>query len=237
MKTAYEFRKKALDFASKDDMQYDAVCCKGIYKDFEVYSPYKKEWKDNPPCIGLPELILVNENEIEWAFSKRLSPFEILDGCKKLPKVYFEYDRLNWYADSYTVQLFSDGTLLKTEKAYSKLMDSDLLDKNKERIVAVDKYLLKEIKAVIKDNEVLLKRLPKDLSDYEVIDGPNEKIKFGSFRFHGSNIFMRNSISDFFGSEVPSDIKEFNILFKKIRDKIDEKVSDGTLWPGFEEKE
>ena len=58
MKTKYEFRKKALDFAKRDEFKYDSVAVKGLYEDYEVYTPYCKAWKDNPPMIGLPQLFL-----------------------------------------------------------------------------------------------------------------------------------------------------------------------------------
>ena len=89
MKTTYEYRKKALEFAAIDGMHYDVVKCEGIYVSYEVYTPYKKEWKKNPPCIGLPQVILVNGNVSKWELD--INPFEIFRNCKKLPSVIFEY--------------------------------------------------------------------------------------------------------------------------------------------------
>ena len=65
MKIRYEFRKKALKLACEEGF-YNAVKCLGIYEGFEVYTPYNTAWKDNPPMIGLPQLILVNEKEAKF---------------------------------------------------------------------------------------------------------------------------------------------------------------------------
>ena len=51
--------KKALDFARKQG--YDSLTVMGCYENYEVYSPYCKSWKEDPPVIGLPQLILANE--------------------------------------------------------------------------------------------------------------------------------------------------------------------------------
>ena len=123
MKPKYEFKDKALHFASKSGMRYDSVRCNGLYNDYEVYTPYKKSWKKNPPRIGLPRVILVNENEIKWDNSRtQFEVFDILHSCKKLPKVYFEYDCLCWYGNTYTIKFLTDGKMDTREprrKCYS----------------------------------------------------------------------------------------------------------------------
>jgi len=76
----YMYRKKALDFARKQG--YDSLTVMGCYENYEVYSPYCKSWKENPPVIGLPQLILVNDKEVKWNQSD--DPFSIIDACKKI---------------------------------------------------------------------------------------------------------------------------------------------------------
>lgn len=229
MKTKYEFKNKALCFASKDVIKYDAVRCNGLYNDYEVYTPYKKSWKKNPPRIGLPRVILVNENEIKWDKSRtQFEVFDILHSCKKLPKVYFEYDCLCWYGNTYTIQLLTDGTLLKIEHAYSKLKEPDLLDKDKETVILKDKELLQDIKKVIKDSITVLDELPKDLSNNDFDDGPIEKIKLGKYRFKGSNIFTANyTIENGFKPVMTNEqtmLKKFQKIFMQVKKLIDQKT-------------
>ncbi|MCR4742205.1 MAG: hypothetical protein K5866_04955 [Treponema sp.] len=79
MKGKYQFRKKALEFARRDN--FDSVSVNGFYQEYEVYIPYCKEWKNSPPKTGLPPVILVNENEVKWG--NPYDPFSILNNCKK----------------------------------------------------------------------------------------------------------------------------------------------------------
>lgn len=79
MRTKYEFRQKALEFARKEG--FDALSVQGCYENYEVYLAYCKKWKENPPVIGFPQLILVNENEVKSICS--MESFLIMDACKK----------------------------------------------------------------------------------------------------------------------------------------------------------
>ncbi len=83
MRVKYQFRKKALEFAKQEN--FDSVSIQGIYHSYEVYIPYCKAWKKNPPVIGLPQVILVNEKEVKWG--NPYDPFSILDACKKKNKL------------------------------------------------------------------------------------------------------------------------------------------------------
>ncbi|MCR5188687.1 MAG: hypothetical protein K6C97_07100 [Treponema sp.] len=79
MRVKYQFRKKALEFARRED--FDSVSVKGFYQVYEVYVPYCKAWNNDPPVIGLPRVILVNDDEVKWG--NPYNPFLILDNCRK----------------------------------------------------------------------------------------------------------------------------------------------------------
>lgn len=226
MKTKYEFKDKALRFASKDGIKYDAVRCNGLYNDYEVYTPYKKSWKKNPPCIGLPRLILVNQDEIKWDNSR--SPFEvydILNNCKKIPRLYFEYYYHGWRGSTCIIQLFTDGTLLKIEHDYTRSKKYDSLVKDKEILILKDKVLQQEIKKIIKENDTILEKLPKFLANNDIDDGIDEKIKIGKYRFHGINAYPYNYNPE--NKIIPSSKEElfkYQTIFIQIRDTINEKA-------------
>lgn len=48
--------------------------------------------------------------------------------------------------------------------------------------------LVKEIKKLIKETKEELKQLPREISNYNVLDGANETFRFGRMKFEGSNI-------------------------------------------------
>ena len=228
MKTKYEFRKKALDFAKRDEFEYDSVAVKGLYEDYEVYTPYCKAWKDNPPTIGLPQVILVNDREVKWGNFK--DPFSILDACKKIPSIVFEYDCMCWFGNSYNLKLLDDGRLVRLAYGYSKLGPEDRMCDDKEYILLNSPELVKEIKKLIKENKEELKKIPREVSNYNILDGACETFRFGRMKFYGSNALTEsmegyqeklkryNSIP--MGWE--EELLQFQRIFKKFQDKFHE---------------
>jgi hypothetical protein len=132
MKTKPEFRVYALRLAKKEGFETTHFC--GIYKDFEVYTAGHKV-----PCvIGLPQVILANEVTVKFDNSGK--PFKILDACRKLPKVVFEYDCMSFFEGSYKLILLEDGRLIRE-------------DNNFEDLVINSPELAKAIKQLIKENK------------------------------------------------------------------------------------
>lgn len=245
MKTKYEFRKKALAFARKDEMQYDAVHGEGIYEDYEVYTPYCKSWKDNPPMIGLPHVILVNDKEVKWGDFR--DPFSILRACRKIPSIVFEYDCMCWFGNSYNIKVLADGTLLKFEYGYSKLGPEDRMQDDNEEVILVNSELVTEIKKIAKTHKEKLKSLPRELSNYHILDGANETVRIGGLKFEGSNMFtedMTEYAEKYKDSKkIPDEdyfvmpLYEFQKIFSEIRTVIDKYCPDENIWSGFNAEE
>ncbi|MCR5188069.1 MAG: hypothetical protein K6C97_03970 [Treponema sp.] len=74
------YRDKALKFAKEED--FDSVSYQGIYQNYEVYILCYKSWSQETACTGLPQVILVNQDEVKWCDNPR-DPFSLLDLCKK----------------------------------------------------------------------------------------------------------------------------------------------------------
>ena len=243
MKTRYEFRNKALKLACKEDF-YNAVKCLGIYEGFEVYTPYNTAWKDNPPMIGLPQLILVNEKEAKWCVTN--NPFEIMDTCKKLPSVVFEYDCMCWFGNSYNIKLLADGTLIKYEYGYSKLGPEDKMCDDYEEIIIKNPELVIEIKKISEAHKEELKKLPRELSNYHILDGANETVRIGRMKFHGANMFTEDMAiyaGKYKNKEIPDEdyfvmvLYEFQKIFAEIKAVINKYCPDRNIWTGFNGKE
>lgn len=228
MKTKYEFRKKALDFAKRDEFEYDSVAVKGLYEDYEVYTPYCKAWKDNPPTIGLPQVILVNDREVKWWNFK--NPFSILNACKKIPSIVFEYDCMCWFGNSYNLKLLDDGRLVRLAYGYSKLGPEDRMCDDKEYVLLNSPELVKEIKKLIKENKEDLKKIPREISNYNILDGAGETFRFGRMKFYGSNALTESmeGYQEKFKryNSIPmgweEELLQFQRLFKKFQDKFHE---------------
>ena len=145
MKREAEFRAYALGLAKKEGFETTHFC--GIYKDFEVYTAGHKE-----PCvIGLPQVILANEKTVKFDTSE--DPFKILDACKQLPRVVFEYDCMCFFGNSYKLFLLEDGRLVRENYDFS------MLDKKKNHAVDFEDLIInspelaKAIKKLIKENK------------------------------------------------------------------------------------
>ena len=235
MKTKYEFRKQALELAKQDPFGYDSVACWGLYKDYEVYSACCKSWKNNPPCIGMPSFILVNEKGAKWAVE---NPMDIMKDCKKIPSVIFEYDSIGWYATTFTVTLFAGGILQKVIHHYSKLeangvcseIDFDALRKNDEEVVLItNSQLAKDLKAIVKKHHDVLRKIDRDIYNPMILDGVEETIRFGRLKFRGYNI-LTESYEDWKKSTgknpkeyevlMMEDLHKIQIAFNEIKDKI-----------------
>lgn len=239
MKTRYEFRKKALKLACEEGF-YNAVKCLGIYEGFEVYTPYNTAWKDNPPKIGLPQLILVNEKEAKWCVTT--NPFAIMYASKKLPSVVFEYDCMSWFGNSYNIKLLADGTLIKYEYGYSKLGPDDRMRDDCEKVILKNLELVTEIKKLYEAHNKELKNLPRELSNYHILDGANETVRIGRMKFHGSNMFAEDMAiyaDKYKNKEIPDEdyfvmiLYEFQKIFAEIKAVINKYCPDRNIWTGF----
>lgn len=180
IKTKPEYRTQALKFAKKNG--FDKVHFHGMIDDFEVYTGDFK----TPRVIGLPQIIFADGKTVD--FAEYRDPFRLLDTCKKLPKVVFEYNCMCWFGNSYNLKLLEDGRLVRLAYSYSKLGPEDRMCDDKGYILLNSLELVKEIKKLIKETKEELKQLPREISNYNVLDGANETFRFGRMKFEGSNI-------------------------------------------------
>lgn len=222
IKTKPENRTQALKFALKNG--FDKVYFQGMIDDFEVYTCDFK----TPSVIGLPQIVFADGKTVD--FAKYRDPFRLLDTCKKLPKVVFEYDCMCWYGNSYNLKLLEDGRLVRLAYGYSKLGPQERISEDKEYILLNSPELVKEIKRLIKDNKDELRNTPKEVSNFNVMDGANETFRFGRMKIYGSNALsysMENYKEELkrwnaveVGWEEP--LLQFQKLFKKFQDKFHE---------------
>ena len=213
MKTKPEFRVYALRLAKKEGFETTHFC--GIYKDFEVYTAGHKV-----PCvIGLPQVILANEVTVK--FDNTGDPFKILDACRKLPKVIFEYDCMSFFEGSYKLILLEDGRLIRE-------------DNNFEDLIINSPELVKGIKKLIKENKEELEMLPKEISNSHILDGAGETFRFGRLKIEGANILTSSmegyeeTLKKYNAVEIgwEKDLLHFQRIFKKFQDKFHEYVED-----------
>ena len=241
MKTRYEFKQKALDFAKKDPFGYDTVWCWGLYKDYEAYSAGCKSWRYNPPVMGMPRFILASAKEVKWASGV---PLDIMKGCKKIPPVVFEYDSVGWYANTFTVTLFADGTLQKAIHRYSKLeangvyseIDIDELEaKTDVAILANDKQLAKDVKEIVKKHHDILRKIDRNIYNPNIMDGAEETLRFGRLKFKGDNILTQRydewkKYADKNSDEqiilIMEDLGKIQTAFNEIKEKINSYSKD-----------
>ena len=222
IKTKPEYRTQALKFAQKNG--FDKVHFCGMIDDFEVYTGDYNEMR----VVGLPQVIFADEKTVD--FAEYDNPFRLLDTCKKLPKVVFEYDCMCWYGNSYNLKLLEDGRLVRLAYGYSKLGPQDRIAEDKEYILLNSPELVKEIKKLIKDNKDELKKLPREVGNCNILDGARETFRFGRMKFAGSNVLtesmegykeklkMFNAVE--MGWEEP--LLQFQKLFKKFQVKFHE---------------
>lgn len=229
MKTKPEFRKIALDFAKRngfDNVHFHGMLGKveGPSADIEVYTGGYK----TPCVVGLPQVILTDGKKAK--FDKLGETFKILDACRKLPKVVFEYDCMCWFGNSYNLKLLDDGRLVRLTYGYSKLGPEDCMCDDKEYVLLNSPELVKEIKKLIKESKEELKKIPREISNYNILDGAGETFRFGRMKFYGSNALTEsmegyqeklkryNSIP--MGWE--EELLQFQRIFKKFQDKFHE---------------
>ena len=127
IKTKPEYRTQALKFAQKNG--FDKVYFQGMIDDFEVYTCDFK----TPSVIGLPQIVFADGKTVD--FAEYRDPFRLLDTCKKLPKVVFEYDCMCWFGNSYNLKLLEDGRLVRLAYGYSKLGPQERISEDKEYIL------------------------------------------------------------------------------------------------------
>ena len=236
MKTRPEYRTNVLRFAKKEGFETTHFC--GIYDDYEVYTVGRKV-----PCVtGLPQVIFANEKTIR--FNDSGDPFKILDACKKLPKVIFEYDCMCWFGNSFNLKLLEDVRLIRLDYGFSKLGPEDRLTDDFEYQVIKSPDLVKEIKQLIKENKEELRRLSKDVSNPSICDGAGEIFRFGRMKFEGSNVLtvsMESYKENFKKYNYPilgweEELLQFQRLFKKFQNKFHEYVEEA-LFNGEDEEE
>ena len=226
MKTRPEYRAKVLRLARTEG--FETTHFWGIYEDYEVYTVGRKV-----PCVtGLPQVIFANEKAIR--FNASGDPFKILDACKKLPKVIFEYDCMCFFGGSYKLFLFEDGRLIREDYDIDRLDVKDNLPGDFEIEIIKSPALAKEIKSLIKENKEELKKLPKEMSNYHILDGACETFRFGRMKFEGSNILTEslegykeefkkyNAIPEGWEKEL----LQFQRLFKKFQNKCHDYVKE-----------
>lgn len=178
MKTKPEFRKVALDFAKRngfDNVHFCGMLGKvdGPGADIEVYTGGYK----TPCVVGLPQVILTDGKTAK--FDKSGEPFKILDSCRKLPKVVFEYDYMCFFGGSHRLILLENGRLIRE-------------DNNFEDLVINSPELAKAVKKLIKENKEELEKLPKEISNSHILDSAGETFRFGRLKIEGSNILTES---------------------------------------------
>ncbi len=222
MKTKAEYRNEALLLAKENG--YDKVHFQGMFDNREVYTG-----DYNVPCVtGLPQIIFADEKGVEFDTSG--DPFSILNSCKKLPSVVFEYECLGWCGPHYSYKLLADGRFIKTDyadSAYYAGRDSSL---DTDLVIIESKELVKAVKQVIKENKEALQKLPREISNPLILDGASETIKLGSMKFSGCNILtvsvgeneIRQEKSEISEIYLPSlqALCDFQKIFKKIHKTI-----------------
>lgn len=230
-----------MELAKQDPFGYDSVACWGLYKDYEVYSACCKSWKNNPPCIGMPVFILVDEKGAKWAVE---NPMDIMRECKKIPSIIFEYGCIGWYANTFTVTLFAGGTLQKVIHHYSKLEQKNLYSEtafeearqnDEEFILADSPQLAKDVKEIIKKHYNVLRKIDRDICNPMILDGAEETIRFGRLKFSGYNILTK-SYEDWkkyagknpkeYEVSIMEDLHKIQIAFNEIKDKINSYSKD-----------
>ena len=222
LKTKPEYRAQALAFAKKNG--FDKVHFQGMIDDFEVYTGDYNETR----IVGLPQVIFADEKTVD--FAEYDNPFRLLDACKRLPKVVFEYDCMCWFGNSFNLKLLEDGRLVRLAYGYSKLGPEDRMCDDKEYVLLNNLELVKEIKKLTMENKDELKKLPREVSNYNILDGAGETFRFGRMKFEGSNA-LTQSMEDYkerlkqynaveMGWE--EDLLQFQRLFKKFQDKFHE---------------
>ncbi len=218
MKTAYEFRKKALEFARANG--YDNIKALGLYNGYEVYEGFCDSWLIDKPKLGISQYILVNEKKCILERSVEALFWEI----SKLPKLIFIYEASWWNGSSYLVNLYSNGTLLcKKYPNPVQILPKDFNGKyGKEK--SFENLDISEIEQIIKEKSSILKTLPKEMNNYGIFDGSFDKVKIGKYKFSGTNLFTaaanrfehKDSRTYGFFPDEAENLYELQCIFKKI---------------------
>ena len=161
---------------------------------------------------------------------------------KKSPKLVFEYDCMGILGGgNYKLFLFEDGQLIKEEHdGMVEYLESNHPGEFGTEIVK-SPALAKDIKQLIKENEEALKKLPKEISNTNVIDGGYETFKFGRLKIEGANILTysmegyKEYLKEHNVIEMgwEEELLKFQRIFKKFQDKFHEYVTE----PLFDEDE
>lgn len=231
MKRMNFFKNEALLFAKKEDdgINYDAIKFLGFYEDYEVYQPYCKCWKNNPPVIGRPQLVLINEKGARWEFK---DPFKIMDDCYKPPAVVFKYESTGYlFNNSTSIILYADGSLIKYVSNYQNLLDSEYEIQKKPELVTTIRQLAINYKEQ-------LNKIPRSLFNPLIFDGASHKIQIGRMKFEGPNILtMKINEEDNnqdnqlfrFGDECFKYLAQFQKVFEHFRKAINESIGEEVI--------
>ncbi len=222
MKTKPEYRAQALRFAKENG--FDKVHFCGMIDKFEVYTGDYNEER----VVGLPQVIFADENTVD--FAEYNDPFRLLDTCKKLPTVVFEYDCMCWDGNSYNLKLLDDGRLVRLAYGYSKLGPEDRMCDDKEYVLLNSPELVKDIKKLIKENKNKFKKLSRDISNPMILDGAGETFRFGRIKFEGANVLTeslegyKERLKQINAVEMgwEEELLQFQRLFKKFQNKFHE---------------
>ena len=101
---------------------------------------------------------------------------------------------------------------------------------DKEYVLLNSPELVKEIKKLIKENKEDLKKIPREISNYNILDGAGETFRFGRMKFYGSNALTESmeGYQEKFKryNSIPmgweEELLQFQRLFKKFQDKFHE---------------
>ena len=152
---------------------------------------------------------------------------------KPKSKIIFEYDCYCFFGTSYKYTLFADGRFIKAI-TFSTSITEFPKDKgaSPEEEIITSLPLVSAVEKVIEENKEELKLLPKEMSNFNILDGAEETIKFGSLKFTGCNI-LTESLTEAKkwykqnNQEVPDwveDIMKFQKIFRKVQKAINEFV-------------
>lgn len=145
-------------------------------------------------------------------------------------KVVFEYNCMCWFGNSYNLKLLEDGRLVRLAYGYSKLGPQDRMSDDKEYVLLNSPELVQEIKKLIKENREALKKIPRDISNLNILDGADETFRFGRMKIGGSNVLTfsmegyKEELKRHNAVEMgwEKELLQFQRLFKKFQDKFHE---------------
>ena len=203
------------------------------------FTLHTKRSGKNPPCIGLPQVILVNGNESKWELD--INPFEIFRNCKKLPSVIFEYSYACLWGPRHRLILLSDGNLIVETWDYN--FKTRAKENFNEQILINSLELLKNVKKFIKEKDDIIRSFPRNVSNEWFYDGADEVIRFGRRTVKGFNILTMkvDKIKRFKDDIKPGSVEELTLnalgivqsVFFELKQILDKYTNGKDLWGFF----